>query len=513
MDYHELISVITAGRLWIMEVFHIVVKTGVIFGGYDYPAAILDAIHQSGIEFLIVYHAASNSMYFSDEPIRTFYGHGGLQADGKTVSQNASLFLFGDATRDSELSDMVVQLSYDEDSRIVNNLVNIACTSGSEQCACGWCLTRSKDQQLIWFDELARWAMSQMSPEHPNKQHIVLLWNVWSNKCASMAEAYAGMARLLRRVNANRQYAFTASSPLILFLIIRLATIDEFSHLLATHHGKLPRRHSTVFPAVHIDDTVPHEVGPYSNKPAVKGHIRHALAALRQIETFFAISSPKPLPATLLYAMQYAREQLAFSTGRYFLGGLAINPTLDEVEGLVTGAAQIVSLSTSQREVSFTLDDTTFDMRHSIFENTVDLGRTESLVVRVVNVQSIHRHAVTSFQVGHMQLCVEEEEGDTPNFQIFKDFENLVWIFLEVDVPPLSEKRYIVRTCNNIEAFLTTQIPFTGDTTTRLGTTDFGVILNSRGEMKYVEIDGKRIEFNSQLAYYHGGTDRRTRTG
>ena len=28
VDYHELISVITAGRLWVMEVFHVVVNTG-----------------------------------------------------------------------------------------------------------------------------------------------------------------------------------------------------------------------------------------------------------------------------------------------------------------------------------------------------------------------------------------------------------------------------------------------------------------------------------------------------
>ena len=58
-----------------------------------------------------------------------FYAHGGLQTDGKSVSPNPNLFLFGDA--DGEMSDMVVQLSYGEDSRIVNNLVNIGCTSGA----------------------------------------------------------------------------------------------------------------------------------------------------------------------------------------------------------------------------------------------------------------------------------------------------------------------------------------------------------------------------------------------
>ena len=129
VDYHELISVITAGRLWVMEVFHVVVNTGIILGGYAYPAVILDAIRQSGVEFLIVYHTATNTMYTVDDPMGPFYAHGGLQVDGKSVSPNPNLFLFGDA--DGEMSDMVVQLSYGEDSRIVNNLVNIGCTSGA----------------------------------------------------------------------------------------------------------------------------------------------------------------------------------------------------------------------------------------------------------------------------------------------------------------------------------------------------------------------------------------------
>ena len=129
VDYHELISVITAGRLWVMEVFHVVVNTGIILGGYAYPAVILDAIRQSGVEFLIVYHTATNTMYTMDDPMGPFYAHGGLQADGKSVSPNPNLFLFGDA--DGEMSDMVVQLSYGEDSQIVNNLVSIGCTSGA----------------------------------------------------------------------------------------------------------------------------------------------------------------------------------------------------------------------------------------------------------------------------------------------------------------------------------------------------------------------------------------------
>ena len=366
---------------------------------------------------------------------------------------------------------------------------------------------------MVWFDELMRWVLMQMSSQHPNKQHIVLLWNVWSNKCGSIAEAYAAMKRLLTRVNSNRLYSFTASFFFCVPLTRRLASLEEYSQLLAAHHGKLPRRHDIVFPAVLTDTSIPHEIGPYSNKPAVKGHIRHALAALRQIETFFAIASPTPLSPTLLYALQYAREQLAFSANRYFLGGMAVNPTLDEVEALVAGAARLVALGTSQREVSFALDDTDFDMQHSIFENTVELGRTESLVVRVVNVQSVHRHAVMSFQVGVLFLCVEDEEGDAPNFQLYKDFENLMWIFLEVDLPPLGEKRYVIRSCKSNQPFQTTKVPFDYSAETRVGTPDFGVILNARGKMKCVEVDGKRVEFRSQLAYYHGGTDRRTRTG
>ena len=132
VDYHELLAVITAGRLWVVEVFHIVVNTGIILGGYDYPAVILNAIRQSGVEFLIVYHAESNTFYAADQPMHPFYAHGGLDSDGKHVNKNPSVFLYGDAATDGELSDMVVQLAYGEDSRIVNNLVSIGCTSGAD---------------------------------------------------------------------------------------------------------------------------------------------------------------------------------------------------------------------------------------------------------------------------------------------------------------------------------------------------------------------------------------------
>lgn len=130
VDYSELIAVITAGRAWILEVFHVVVNTGIVLGGYRYPAGLLDVLRQAGIEFLIVYHSATNTLYSNaNDPFQPFYAHGGLSAGGGDVSPNPNLFVFRSGASDG----MIVQLCYGEDSRILNNLVNIGCLAAPSQ--------------------------------------------------------------------------------------------------------------------------------------------------------------------------------------------------------------------------------------------------------------------------------------------------------------------------------------------------------------------------------------------
>ena len=65
-------------------------------------------------------------------------------------------------------------------------------------------------QRDVWFDELTRWVLTQMNPQHPNKRHVVLLWNVWSNQCASMQQAFDAVARIIEHVSANVEFPYSA---------------------------------------------------------------------------------------------------------------------------------------------------------------------------------------------------------------------------------------------------------------------------------------------------------------
>ena len=58
----------------------------------------------------------------------------------------------------------------------------------------------------MWFDELTRWVLTQMSPKHPNKQHVTLLWNVWSNSCDSVRQAFDVVAKIIKHVSAHSEF-------------------------------------------------------------------------------------------------------------------------------------------------------------------------------------------------------------------------------------------------------------------------------------------------------------------
>lgn len=367
----------------------------------------------------------------------------------------------------------------------------------------------------MWFDELTRWVLTQMSPKHPNKQHVTLLWNVWSNSCGSVRQAFDVVAQIIKHVSANSEFPYSAVFVRPGGVTLSLSSVDEYSALLAASHGSLQRLHQTVLPSLFVSHSIPHEIGPYSNKPATKGAIRHAFVLLREIETFFAIQySGKPMPSALLYSLQHVRSLLSFSANRYFYGGLAANEALSEVDSAVAKAATVLSLFTSAAsELAFSLDDATFDLPSSLFETLVNLhdGR---VTIRLLNLQSIPRHAVASFQVGFVGLCLEGEDGGTPHYQLHEDFDNNVWLFVEVDVTALGEARFSVFRCDNNQPFRSKRVPF--DRTralTRFGNPDFGVILTKQGFMHSVEIGGKRVEFSSQPARYKGGVERRMRTG
>lgn len=52
--------------------------------------------------------------------------------------------------------------------------------------------------QLGWQAELQRWAATQLSAAHPNHEHIAILWNVQSQQCASLDDAFRQADELLK---------------------------------------------------------------------------------------------------------------------------------------------------------------------------------------------------------------------------------------------------------------------------------------------------------------------------
>ena len=293
-----------------------------------------------------------------------------------------------------------------------------------------------------------------------------------------------------------------------------VSSVAEYSMLLAANHGPLQRLHQTILPSIFVSHSIPHEIGPYSNKPVTKGAIHHAFVLLRQVETFFALQySGRPVPSALLYSLQHARSLLSFSANRYFSGGLAANEALSGVQTTLAKAATVLSLFTAAAsEFVFSLDDATFDLPSSLFESMVSMeGR---VMIRLLNLQSIPRHTVASFQVGLAGLCLEGEDRGIPHYQLHEDFDKNVWLFVEVDVAALDETRFFVWRCHDNRPFRSKRVPFNRTRElTRFGNPEFGVLLTKQGCIHSVELGGKRMRFSSQPAYYKGGVERRRRTG
>ena len=55
-----------------------------------------------------------------------------------------------------------------------------------------------KNNIEIWTDELIRWLGTHTSPQHPNGGNAIMLWNVYSNQCKTVSEAFSAMAQIQR---------------------------------------------------------------------------------------------------------------------------------------------------------------------------------------------------------------------------------------------------------------------------------------------------------------------------
>ena len=151
-SYKELIQSLSAGRYWIQGTFNLTITTGFLFGHYLYPKALLEVLHQAGINHLLIHHVGSNSPYYSPTTSDRLYGEGGLTNDGITPNtEYPSIYRWkgnkdrnrgnygrrGDGDwRNSEEkndgggyddTDMIISHTYQSQSNLLANLIQYRC--------------------------------------------------------------------------------------------------------------------------------------------------------------------------------------------------------------------------------------------------------------------------------------------------------------------------------------------------------------------------------------------------
>ena len=164
-------------------------------------------------------------------------------------------------------------------------------------------------------------------------------------------------------------------------------------------------------------------------------------------------------------------------------------------------------------ELSFSLDDPIFDVPNSIFDQSVDLGVSNRLLLRISNLQPVPRGKIISIPVIDMHFCIYDKSGRILPFQLTPDFETPFFLSFEASIPAGSSRFYQLRRCN---AYLDSQakrIPRDSSREQRFGTPEFGLILSPDGSFKGVEVNGTQVAFGASLGFFIGSDKRVVRSG
>lgn len=526
LRYTDLIDIITTGTRWIYSNFQVVVTTGMVMGGYEYPRGILTVLERTGIEMLVVYHSSTNTVYYcsNSNPFVKYYGHGGLDSDGETfMADHSNLYVFsGNRQGRSVFDRMIVVHAYGDETWLINNLVNIGCGAEQQEYEYVHLSNCRKDHVEVWFDEVIRWMSTQCSTNHPNNQHILLFFNLLSNQCSDLQHAFSILQYLQDYLNRYSKtiFHFNTLYHYRVMIINRISSLQEYSYLLSQSHGdSIPEYSSSVYPYLSLSHRTHHEIGVYSNRPDFKYTIRHFadfLSYMRFFSSFTKVEVEKREDNVVQYPLQYAKRLLGFSQSRYYKGAIAVPSNLKQVALNVTSALSLLSdihnqlHLPSEPDVTFSLDDTFFTIPDCIFQKTVEMGN-ETVAIRVTNKQTVFRNSIISFQIGISGLCVYDNQLNLQHFQVYVDFENTVWIFVEVAVPPVSFTTLFLKSCDS-SPYESKTINELSDSTL-LGTKDFGIVLQKSGLFEKMFVKNQEIPFRSELGFYLGGVERRARTG
>lgn len=301
----------------------------------------------------------------------------------------------------------------------------------------------------------------------------------------------------------------------------RISSLQEYSYLLSQSHGNsIPVYSSSVYPYLSLSHRTHHEIGVYANRPDIKYTIRHFadfLSYMRFFSSFSIVDSDKRQDMVVQYPLQYAKRLLGFAQSRYYKGAIAIPSNLKQVQLNITAALSLLAdihnqlHIPSEPDVTFSLDDTLFAIPDCIFQKTVEMNSNETVAIRVTNKQTVFRNSIISFQVGISDLCAYDNQLNLQHFQVYVDFENTVWLFVEVSVPPVSFTTLFLKRCDSSAYESKTMSDL--KESTLLGTKDFGVVLQNSGLFETLFVKNQEIPFRSELGFYLGGVERRARTG
>lgn len=252
----------------------------------------------------------------------------------------------------------------------------------------------------------------------------------------------------------------------------------------------------------------------------MKYSIRHAsdlLSYTRMFTALMSLNNSSSYDTTVSYPIEYVRQTISFAQSRYYKGCIASTPNMNTLFTYLTSSVSLLSqihnsLHYSQdSDVAFSLDDPFFRIPETIFQKTIEMEATDEIVVHVFNKQAVIRNSIISFQVSYSTLCLYDSQSNLLHFQVYTDFENSIWMFAEVTVDPLSILTLYIRNCDSSD-FLTKKRPLvTGPT--RIGNDDFSIELLETGLFNTVYLKNREFSFHSEIGFYRGGVERRTRTG
>ena len=212
------------------------------------------------------------------------------------------------------------------------------------------------------------------------------------------------------------------------------------------------------------------------------------------------------------------REILALSKNRYYLGGLTNWPIYEGIWAQLQRAETLMSLLLEHSfhvstEMTFSLDDPIFDVPNSIFDQSVDLGVSNRLLLRISNLQPVPRGKIVSIPVIDLHFCVYDDSGRILPFQLTPDFETPYYLSFEASIPAGSTRFYELRRCSSFLKAQAKRVPRDSSAPQRFGSADFALLLRPDGSFGEVEVAGKRVPFGATVGYFVGSDLRVTRAG